>query len=75
MSPVYKVSYVVAGEEHPGAILNADQPPTVGGQVRLGDRDFVVVEVVDLLPARGDFRFLHATLRPAPEPGRRGFGG
>ena len=65
MPPVYKVSYVVAGEEHPGAILNADQPPRVGDQVTLGNRRFVVLEVVDLLPARGDFRFLHATLRPA----------
>ncbi len=65
MAPVYKVSYVVAGEEHPGAILNADQPPRVGDQVTLGNRRFVILEVVDLLPARGDFRFLHATLRPA----------
>ncbi len=65
MASVYKVSYVVAGEEHPGAILNADQPPRVGDQVTLGKRRFVVLEVVDLLPARGDFRFLHATLRPA----------
>jgi hypothetical protein len=65
MAPVYKVSYVVAGEGHPGAILNADQPPRVGDQVTLGNRRFIVLEVVDLLPARGEFRFLHATLRPA----------
>ena len=66
MPPVYKVSYVVTGEDHPGAILNADTQPQVGDHVRLGEREFVVVEIVDLMPARGDFHFLHATLRPAP---------
>jgi hypothetical protein len=66
MSAVYKVSYVVTGEEHPGAILNIDQQPKVGDHVHLGEREFVVVEIVDLMPARGDFHFLHATLRPVP---------
>lgn len=66
MAPVYKVSYVVLGESHPGAILNADQPPKVGDSVKLGTRKFVVVEVLDLIPSRGDFHFLHATLRVAP---------
>lgn len=66
MTPVYKVSYVVTGEDHPGAIMNADQQPNVGDHIRLGDREFVVVEIVDLMPARGDFHFLHATLRPVP---------
>jgi hypothetical protein len=26
--------------------------------------DFTVVEVIDLVPARGDFHYLHATVRP-----------
>jgi len=65
MPPVYKVSYVVLGESHPGAILNADEPPKVGDSVKLGTRTFEVVEVLDLIPSRGDFHFLHATLRPA----------
>jgi hypothetical protein len=66
MPPVYKISYVVTGEDHPGAILNSDHPPQVGDRVQLGQRDFEVVEVMDLIPSRGDFHFLHATLRPAP---------
>lgn len=66
MATVYKVSYVVLGETHPGAILNADEPPQVGDSVKLGTRTFEVVEVLDLIPPRGDFHFLHATLRPAP---------
>ncbi len=65
MGSVYKVSYVVTGEDHPGAILNRDDPPRVGETVKLGDRSFEVVEVKDLMPSRGEFHFLHATLRPA----------
>jgi len=64
MPPVYKVSYVVLGENHPGAILNMDEAPRVGATVTLGKRDFEVVEVLDLIPARGEFHFLHASLRP-----------
>jgi hypothetical protein len=66
MPAVYKVSCVVTGEDHPGAILNVDQRPQVGDTIHLGKRAFVVVEVVDLMPARGEFRFLHATLRAQP---------
>jgi len=66
MSAIYKVSYVVIGESHPGAILNTDRKPTVGDHITLGGREFILVEIVDLMPARGEFHFLHATLRPAP---------
>jgi hypothetical protein len=64
MPTVYKVSYVVAGEGHPGAILNQDHAPSVGEVVQFNARRFEVLEVIDLLPSRGDFRFLHATVRP-----------
>ncbi len=67
MPAVYKVSYVVTGKDHPGAIINLDQRPEVGERVRLGEQEFEVVEVLELMPARGDFHFLHATLRP-PAP-------
>lgn len=63
MTPVYKVSYVVRGEDHPGAILNTDHPPRVGERVHIGERDFQVVEVQELIPARDEFHFLHATVR------------
>jgi hypothetical protein len=65
---IYKVSYVVVGKPHPGAIVNVDTPPRVGDQVKLGDELFEVVEVLDLVPPRGDFAFLHATCRPVEEP-------
>jgi hypothetical protein len=64
MSTVFKVSYVVQGGDHPGAIVNEEERPTIGGMVRLGKTEFEIVEVVDLLPERGDFKFLHATVRP-----------
>lgn len=60
---VYKVSYVVAGGGHPGAILNAADRPRVGDRLTLGEIAVEVVEVVDLMPPRGEFGFLHVTCR------------
>jgi len=64
---IYKVSYVVVGKKHPGAIVNLDTPPRVGDRVQLGDEQFEVVEVADLIPPRGEFAYLHVTCRPAQE--------
>ncbi len=63
MTPIYKVSYVVRGEDHPGAILNTDRAPRVGEHVHIGEREFTVVEVQELIPPRDEFHFLHATVR------------
>lgn len=67
---IYKVSYVVETGDHPGAILNTAARPQVGDTVQLGSEEFEIVEVLDLLPPRGDFHFLHATCRRLP--GSRG---
>jgi hypothetical protein len=61
---IYKVSYVIVGGSHPGAIINQDQPPQVGDQVRLNGGRFEIVEVIDLLPPRNDFAYVHATCEP-----------
>jgi hypothetical protein len=61
---IYKVSYVVVGEPHPGEIVNQDLPPEVGDQVTLGGDMFEVIEIIDLAPPRGDFAYLHATCKP-----------
>jgi len=61
----YKISYVVRGEAHPGAIVNTDQRPLVGDRVMLGEREFAVLEVIDLIPPRGDFHYLHVTVQQA----------
>lgn len=65
----YKVSIVILGTEHGGAIINLTERPVVGQRVTVGDMDVEILEVVDLLPPRGEFRFLHATCRQAgPKP-------
>jgi len=58
---VYKVSYVVIGSNYPGAILNKKQAPAVGDSIVLGDETFKVIEVLELMPARGEFHYMHAT--------------
>ena len=64
---IYKVSYVVVGKPHLGVIVNLDAPPRVGDRVQLGDEMFEVVEVIDLIPPRGDFAYLHVTCLPVQE--------
>ncbi len=66
MAEIFKVSYVVRGEDHPGAILNVRKRPRVGDRVELGERSFEVLEVQELIPPHGHFHFLHVTLQPAP---------
>ena len=65
MSMNYKVSYVVRGEKHPGAILSTKKRPKPGDLIQLGEREFVIEEVINLIPPRGAFHYLHATVRPA----------
>lgn len=62
---VYKVSCVVIEGNHPGAILNLKQAPEVGKIIKLGEDNFIILEVLELMPPRGDFHFLHITCKPA----------
>jgi hypothetical protein len=62
---IYKVSFVVQGGSHPGGIQNLDERPTVGDVLTLSDREFEIIEVMELVPPRGDYAYLHATCRPA----------
>lgn len=59
----YKVSYVVEGGEHPGAIINIDEKPTVGEELTFDGHVFEILEIVELTPPVGKFGFLHATCR------------
>ena len=59
----YKVSYVVQGGEHPGAIMNVDEEPQVGDEIVFDGRVFEITEVMELMPPVGDFAFMHATCR------------
>jgi hypothetical protein len=58
---IYKVSYVVLGGQHPGTIRNEVDYPVVGDTVQIGDDSFRILEVLDLIPSRGDFGYLHVT--------------
>lgn len=59
----YKVSYVIQGGEHPGAIMNVDEEPQPGDQVQFNGSLFEVIEVVELMPPMEGMGFLHATCR------------
>jgi hypothetical protein len=61
---IYKISYVVLGGSHHGAIINASRRPTVGEIVDLGNKKFKILEIVDLMPSRGRFHYLHVTCEP-----------
>jgi hypothetical protein len=65
---IYKVSYVIVGNDHPGTILNQDHLPKRGDMVKLGNELFEIVEVLELMPPRGEFHYIHVTCRP---PGKK----
>jgi hypothetical protein len=60
---VYKVSIVIPGSESGGAIINLREIPKVGDRIQVGEMEVEVVEVMDLVPPRGDFHFMHATCK------------
>ena len=61
---IYKVSYVILGGKHKGGIKNQYERPQVGDHVRWGRSSYEVIEVMEIMPPRDDFQFLHATARP-----------
>jgi hypothetical protein len=61
---IYKVSFVVQGGTHPGGIQNLDKRPEIGDRLELGKNRFEIIEVLEIIPPRGDFAYLHATCRP-----------
>ncbi len=60
---VCKLSVVIPGSQHAGAILDLPAIPKVGDRLTLGATVVEVLEVMELLPPRGDFHFVHATCR------------
>ncbi len=65
---IYKVSYVILGGEHPGAIINQRDPPQIREKVQLGELWCDVVEIQELLPTQDDVAYLHVTCRPGSPP-------
>jgi hypothetical protein len=68
---IYKVSFVVPSEskggEHSGAIRTMEERPEEGDRVELGDKLYEIVEVLEIVPSRGEFGYLHVTCRPVKE--------
>lgn len=64
---IYKVSFVIQGGGHPGAIQNMEGRPKEGDRVRLDNELYEIVEVLEIIPAKGEFGYLHATCRPVKE--------
>ncbi len=60
---IYKVSYIVLGGKHPGTIRNEAKYPQDGDIVKIGKNSFEIVEVLELVPPRHDFAYLHVTCR------------
>jgi hypothetical protein len=60
---IYKVSYVIINKDNPGTILNQNHAPLEGEIVQLGEEFFEVVEVVELVPPRGEFHYIHVTCK------------
>jgi len=57
----YKVSFVVMGGDHPGAIMTVEKRPQIGDEITFNGSVFAVTEVMELMPPVGNFGFLHAT--------------
>lgn len=66
---VCKLSIVIPGAPQGGAIIDVSAIPQVGDQIQMGNSRVEVIEVMELLPPRGDFHFVHATCRLVPEAG------
>ena len=64
---IYKVSYVVSDASFPGGIKNESERPEVGSMVRIGPNEFEIIDVYEVMPPRGDFHYLHATIEPIRE--------
>jgi hypothetical protein len=66
---VCKLSIVVPGAPHSGAIFNTTVLPQVGDHLPVGDNMVEVLEIKELLPSSGSFHFVHATCRIVKDEG------
>ncbi len=60
----YKLSVVVLGRHDIGGIQNLDKEPRPGDVLTFGTEIYKIVELVELMPPRGEFVYLHATCQP-----------
>ncbi|MFO8037155.1 MAG: hypothetical protein R6U57_11065 [Anaerolineales bacterium] len=62
--PTYKISYLVPNSKHPGGIVNLETRPQKGSFIEIGEERYQVQEVIELLPPKGKFHYLHVTCNP-----------
>jgi len=60
---IYKISIVVRGRRDIGGIQNLEEEPKEGDILLLGNDRFEIQELVELMPPRGNFVYLHAMCR------------
>ena len=58
---ICKLSIVIPGSPHNGAIINTTALPQVGDRLPVGDMLVEVLEIKELLPPSGNFHFVHVT--------------
>jgi hypothetical protein len=63
----YKLSIVVPGRRDIGSIQNLDKEPKTGDVIVLGREEYRIMEIVELMPPRGNFVYLHAICQPLEE--------
>jgi hypothetical protein len=61
---IYKLSIVVLGRRDIGGIQNFDKEPQQGDRITLDNQEHEIVKIVELMPARGNFVYLHAICQP-----------
>ncbi len=61
---IYKTSIVVINSDQPGTILNLKEKPEVGKTIIINEQAFEIKEIIELMPPRGGFCFLHVTCTP-----------
>jgi hypothetical protein len=60
---VWKVSYVVTGSDQAGGIINFNHNPVVGEILSIGETKLEIIEVLELIPPKRDFHYIHVTCR------------
>jgi hypothetical protein len=62
---IYKLSIVVPGRRDIGGIQNMEKEPKTGDIIVLGREEYKIIDLVELMPPRGNFVYLHAICQPA----------
>lgn len=60
---VWKVSYVIRDSSQAGGIINLDHAPQTGEVMVIAGDKLEVLESLELIPARGEFHYIHATCK------------